>query len=162
MQDKVVKPVQILDYRPTLKHHFAELARPWLLEVLNGNLEKEDQFTLTHPDQAYLQTGGFLFFARYKAQIAGCVALKRLDEDSFEFAKLFIHPSFRKLGIATKLIARCITRSKENEAKELWLQTTLAMPKAHQLYYKLGFIDQDAPATMTVLRRTEKIMCKAL
>ena len=130
--------------------------------MLNGELEEEDKFTLTQPEEAYLKTGGFLFFAKYAGEIAGCVVLKRLDDHTFEFAKLFIDPKFRKLGIATKLIERCITRCQENEATELWLQTTMSMPQAHKLYYKLGFEDAVAPPQMMVLERTEKTMFKAL
>ena len=152
-------PVLILDYKPSLKKYFYELVGPWLLGILNGVLEEEDKFTLHNPDIAYVQEGGFLFFVKYQEEIVGCVALKRLDEDSFEFAKLFINPNFRNLGLATKLIERCITRCKENEARELWLQTTLSMPQAHKLYNKLGFNDKDAPQQMTVLIRTQKIMC---
>lgn len=37
----------------------------------------------------------------------------------------------------------------------------MSMPKAHQLYDKLGFDDQAAPPQMTVLKRMEKVMCKA-
>ncbi len=154
--------ISIIDYRPSLKQKFYDLAAPWLESVLNGQLEEEDEFTLSHPDKAYLETGGFLFFAKYKKEIAGCVVLKRLDETSFEFAKLFIDPKYRKMGIATTLIERCITRGKENEADTLWLQTTMSMPQAHRLYYKLGFDDRPAPPAMTVLNRTEKIMCKSL
>jgi N-acetylglutamate synthase-like GNAT family acetyltransferase len=95
----------------------------------------------------------------HKNKVVGCVALKRLDEKTFEFAKLFIDPNARNLGIATKLIERCITRCKENDATQLWLQTTMSMPEAHKLYYKLGFVDRKAPRQMTVLKRTEKIMC---
>ena len=154
--------VRIVDYRPDLKHHFYELAAPWLKEVLGGNLEEEDTLTLSHPEKAYLQTGGFLFFALYKEEVVGCVVLKRLDKDTFEFAKLFIKPTARKMGLATRLIERCITRCMENEVRELWLQTTLSMPQAHQLYYKLGFQDRPAPPQMDVLQRTEKTMCKQL
>ncbi|RNC80035.1 MAG: GNAT family N-acetyltransferase [Balneola sp.] len=154
--------VKVVDYKPSLKKYFSDLATPWLKDVLDGELEEEDKFTLSNPDKAYIETGGFVFFARYKEDIVGCVALKRLDEDSFEFAKLFISPDYRKMGIATKLIERCITRCMENEADTLWLQTTLSMPKAHKLYYKLGFDDREAPPQMAVLDRTEKIMCKSL
>ena len=154
--------VTIIDYRPSLKRCFYDLAAPWLKNVLNGELEEEDKFTLSNPDKAYIETGGFLFFAKYKEKIAGCVVLKRLDETSFEFAKLFIAPDYRKMGIATKLIERCITRCKENEVNSLWLQTTMSMPQAHRLYYKLGFVDKTAPPQMAVLKRTEKIMCKPL
>lgn len=156
------KSVKIVDYKPSLKKHFYSLAGPWLLTVLNGELEEEDKFTLNNPDIAYLEKGGFLFYAIYGIDVVGCVALKRLDEDTFEFAKLFINPEYRQLGIATKLIERCISRSKENQIKELWLQTTMSMPQAHRLYYKLGFIDRKAPAQMNVLKRTEKVMCLEL
>lgn len=154
--------VKIVDYKPSLKKYFYALAGPWLLGVLNGELEEEDKFTLYNPDKAYLENGGFLFYAKFKTEIVGCVALKRLNEDTFEFAKLFIDPNFRKLGIATKLIERCISRCMENDAKELWLQTTMGMPQAHRLYYKLGFNDGMAPPQMHVLERTEKIMCLSL
>ena len=154
--------IQVLDYRPGLKKHFYELAGPWLLEVLKGKLEEDDKYTLRNPEKAYLNEGGFLFYAQYKSKIVGCVALKRLDDQRFEFAKLFIKPDHRKLGIATLLIERCISRCKENYAKELWLQTTMKMPEAHKLYYKFGFIDRKPPKQMDVLKRTEKIMYLAL
>ena len=154
--------VEVLDYKPSLKKYFYELAGSWLKGVLNGKLEKEDEFTLKNPDKAYLETGGFVFFAIHKNKIAGCVALKRLNDDKFEFAKLYIDPETRKLGIATKLIERCISRCKENAATELWLQTTNAMQEAHQLYYKLGFIEAKPPKEMHVLKRTQKVMCLTL
>ncbi|MBE9461698.1 GNAT family N-acetyltransferase [Dyadobacter subterraneus] len=152
------EPLLILDYKPSLKKYFYDLAGNWLLGVLNGVLEEEDQYTLHNPDKAYIEKGGFLFFAMYQNKPVGVVALKRLNEDTFEFAKLFIDPEARKLGIATKLIERCISRCKENNVKQLWLQTTMSMPQAHKLYYKLGFSDQMAPPQMDVLKRTEKIM----
>jgi DNA-binding MarR family transcriptional regulator/N-acetylglutamate synthase-like GNAT family acetyltransferase len=152
-------PLKILDYKPSLKKQFYELAGNWLLGVLKGTLEEEDKFTLHNPDKAYLDEGGFVFYALIKNKVVGVVALKRLDENTFEFAKLFIDPNARNSGIATKLIERCITRCKENEATQLWLQTTMSMPEAHKLYYKLGFVDRKAPKQMTVLKRTEKIMC---
>jgi len=157
-----VRRITVVDYRPQLKPAFQQLVRPWLLEVLHGKLEKEDEFVLEHPEQAYLDTGGFIFFAQVHGSsppgIAGCVVLKRLNGDHFEFAKLYIKNDYRNLGIATRLIERCITRCRENEATRLWLQTTLRMPAAHKLYYKLGFKDSPAPPHMHVLARTEKIM----
>jgi DNA-binding MarR family transcriptional regulator/N-acetylglutamate synthase-like GNAT family acetyltransferase len=150
--------IAVLDYKPSLKKYFYELAGNWLLGVLKGTLEEEDKFTLKNPDKAYLDKGGFLFFALHQNKVVGCVALKRLDENTFEFAKLFIDPSARNLGIATRLVERCISRCRENEATQLWLQTTMAMPEAHQLYYKLGFEDRKPPKQMDVLKRTEKAM----
>ena len=162
IQQSTPGEVVILDYAPYLKDHFYNLTGYWLLGILKGTLEEEDEFTLRHPDQAYLERGGFVFFAQYHEQIVGCVALKRLTPRTFEFAKLFIDPSHRGLGIATKLIERCMSRCRENQATELWLQTNMSMPEAHRLYEKLGFTDQMAPEAMDVLARTERIMVKEL
>ncbi|WP_221390183.1 GNAT family N-acetyltransferase [Dyadobacter sp. NIV53] len=93
--------------------------------------------------------------------MVGCVALKRLDGDTLEFARLIIAKVARNLGIATKLIERCITRD-ENNTKELLLQTTIQMPEAHKLYYKLGFEDKPGPVQMRIVKRTEKIMVMQL
>jgi N-acetylglutamate synthase-like GNAT family acetyltransferase len=158
VSDPIKDQVLILDHKPSLKKYFYELAAPWLLDVLNGSFEEDDKYTLHNPEVAYLQNGGFIFYAKYKEEIVGCVALKRLDEHTFEFAKLFIDPDHRKHGIGTKLIERCVSRCKENDAQQLWLQTTLSMPQAHKLYYKLGFDDREPPSQMLVLQRTEKIM----
>lgn len=166
MDARVKAPAQpalhILDYRPSFKQHFYDLAAPWLQQMLGGKLEEEDEHTLSHPEEAYIKTGGFLFFAQLDSQVVGCVVLKRLSEHAFEFAKLFVKPEHRQHGIATKLIQRCITRCMENAATELWLQTTHAIPEAHQLYSKLGFVDRPAPPQMAVLKRTQKIMCMVL
>lgn len=158
VNEELEEQVKILDYRPTLKHHFYDLAGYWLLGVTRGKLEEEDEFTLHNPDKAYLEKGGFVFFAKYKSEIVGCVALKRLNEDSFEFAKLFVDPAYRELGIATKLVERCISRCKENAVKELWLQSTASMKQAHGLYVNMGFADQPAPPQMDILERSEKVM----
>jgi len=150
--------VQVVDFKPSLKTHFYELAGKWLSAMLNGKLEDEDVVALKNPEKIYLANGGFVFFALYKNKVVGCVALKRLSEDKFEFCKLYVDPEARKLGIATKLIERCITRCRENNASQLWLQTTNELQEAHKLYYKLGFEDSKPPKEMDVLKRTQKIM----
>lgn len=150
--------INILDYTPSLKQSFKTLVGNWLSEMLHDKFEEEDLFTLNNPDVAYLLNGGFVFFAEYNNEIVGCVALKKIDENKFEFAKLIVKKEARKLGVATKLIERCITRCNENRISELWLQTTNKLTEAHRLYYKMGFIDKDAPDSMSVLKRTNKIM----
>lgn len=149
---------QIVDYRPSLKKYFYELAGNWQLSVLNGTLEEEEKFALENPEKAYLESGGFVFFAINQNKVVGCIGLKRLNDETFELTKLFIDHQMRNLGIATKLIERCITRCKENEVSQLWLQTTMQQPEANQLFYKFGFEDKKAPEPMNVLKRTEKIM----
>jgi N-acetylglutamate synthase-like GNAT family acetyltransferase/DNA-binding MarR family transcriptional regulator len=154
--------IRIVDYKPSLKEYFNKLAGKWLPGLPDYKIAKEDKFALDNPDQAYILHGGFVFFAVYEGEVVGTVALKRLDEDSFEFASLFIDPEYRNLGIATKLIEKCISRCRENRAEELWVQSDRSMPEAHELYSKLGFKEREAPIQMQVYKRTEKIMCMSL
>jgi N-acetylglutamate synthase-like GNAT family acetyltransferase/DNA-binding MarR family transcriptional regulator len=156
------EPVHIIDYRPSLKNHFHELAGPWLTGGENGSLQEEGGFLLQNPDESFFMEGGFLFYARYRDQIVGCVALKRLDESSFEFTKLYINPNYRNLGIATLLIERCISRCIENETTELWLQSGMSSPEEEKLYAKFGFSEQETPVQMLVSEGMEKIMCLEL
>lgn len=79
-----------------------------------GTLEEEDKFTFHNSDKLYLGARSFMFFALHEKKIICFVVLKRLDENTYEFAKLF-YPSTRNIGTATKLIERCIIRCKENK-----------------------------------------------
>ena len=89
---KSFSEVKVIDYRPSLKGEFFRLAAPWLIKVLNGQLEVEDEYTLNNPEDAYLREGGFLFFAKYGNSIVGCIVLKRLDEDRFEIRQTLYRP----------------------------------------------------------------------
>ncbi|RZK20742.1 MAG: hypothetical protein EOO43_11005, partial [Flavobacterium sp.] len=62
---ETLQTISIVDYKPSLKKSFYDLSGKWLLELLNGSLDEEDNFTLHHPDQAYLLSGGFIFYALY-------------------------------------------------------------------------------------------------
>ena len=47
-------PICILDYRPSLKKHFYQLAAPWLLDVLNGEIANENRLTLHRSEERRL------------------------------------------------------------------------------------------------------------
>jgi DNA-binding MarR family transcriptional regulator/N-acetylglutamate synthase-like GNAT family acetyltransferase len=151
--------VVVVDYNPGLAKHFFELEGPWLTEEENGSLKEEGGISLSKPDEAHFIEGGFLFYARYKSQIVGFAALKRLDDQSFEFANLFINPIYRNLGVEHKLIGRCICRCKENEALELWLQTNETIPDHLKIFEEMGFVERAAPEQLKVQEETKKVMC---
>ncbi len=154
--------VVVVDYSPGLNKHFHELAGPWLTEELNGTLKEEDGIALRNPDEKYFIEGGFLFYAKYKDQIVGFVALKRLDDSTFEFANFYVQPNYRHLEIENLLIERCISRCMENEVSELWLQTSISKNEAHLIYDALDFIDKAPPPGMKLQEQTKKTMCLEL
>lgn len=154
--------VVVVDYKPGLNKHFHELAGPWLTEELNGKLKEEDGIALPNPNEKHFTEGGFLFYAKYKEQIVGFVALKRLDDNTFEFSNLYIHPNYKNLGIENSLIERCISRCTENEANELWLQTSIRKTEAQLVYDALSFVDKAPHPGMKLQEETKKAMCLEL
>lgn len=157
-----LESINIVDYKPGLDKHFYELAGPWLIGEANGHLEEHEGVTLQSPEEAHFMEGGFLFFARRKDQIVGFVSLKRLDDDTFEIAKLYVNPNCQNFGVDSKMIERCISRCMENDASELWVQITLNMQETPKLYANHGFSDKEAPSQMLVREGSEKVMCLEL
>jgi DNA-binding MarR family transcriptional regulator/N-acetylglutamate synthase-like GNAT family acetyltransferase len=155
-------PVAVLDYNPALNQHFYELAGPWLTEELNGSLKEEGGITLETPEAEHFMNGGFIFYARYKDQIVGFVALKRLDEQAFEFTWPYIHPNYHKLEIEKIFLERCICRCIENQAIELWSQTSIRKTEAYELFRTMGFEDCEAHPKMKVQEETKRVMCLKL
>ena len=156
------EPIVVVDYKPELNKLFHELAGPLLTEELNGQLKEEDGVALEDPDADHFMNGGFYFYARYKDQIVGFVALKRLDDKAFEFTQPYIHPNYKNLEIEKLFLERSMTRCNENQAHELWLQTSIRKTDSHELYKTLGFVDNTAHPNMVVQEQTKRVLSLTL
>lgn len=150
--------VVVLDFKPGLSQHFHELAGPWLTEEVDGQLKEEDGISLEDPDPDHLMNGGFYFYARYREKIVGFVALKRLDDNAFEFTLPYIHPNYRKHKIETTMLERCISRCFENRASELFIQTYIRKTAAYGLFLSFGFEDSKAHPKMVIHEQTKRVM----
>ena len=69
----------------------------------------------------------------------GCGALRPIDKESIELKRFFVDPSFRKKGIATKLLVFLETKAKSLGFKIIRLETGIKQLEAIQLYKKFGF-----------------------
>ena len=69
---------------------------------------------LTELPGKYSPPDGRLLLAYYKNDLAGCIALKKLSDDSSEMKRLFVKPRYRRLGIGRKLIAEIISEAKKS------------------------------------------------
>jgi putative acetyltransferase len=87
----------------------------------------------------YQPPQGALLVASTDAAVAGCVALRRLDEHAGEMKRLYVRPQFRGSGLGRQLIERVIIAAREAGYDELRLDTLPSMIAAQDLYRKLGF-----------------------
>ena len=89
----------------------------------------------------YAPPQGALLIAQAGADVAGCVALRRLDDNAGEMKRLYVRPAFRGLGIAERLIASIVGAARDAGYCELRLDTLADMLSAQSLYRKLGFVE---------------------
>jgi DNA-binding MarR family transcriptional regulator/ribosomal protein S18 acetylase RimI-like enzyme len=137
--------VQIVDYRPAFKKHFASLNYEWLEE--DFAIEDIDRRMLEDPNGFILKQGGAIMFALNGEDIVGTCALLMREDGDVELVKMAVAPSFRGRGIGRLLTLQTIDRAKALGARKIVLATSPRLLVANVLYKSLGFkITTEGPA----------------
>ena len=87
----------------------------------------------------YANPEGQLLLARYQGQPAGCVGLRRLDEQFCEMKRLFVTTQFHGQGIGRSLAETLIESARSNGYQSMRLDTGIHQTVAQKLYQRLGF-----------------------
>ena len=88
---------------------------------------------------AYAQPDACFILAMWEGMVAGCVAMRRLDDRTCEMKRLYVRPSFRGLGIGRLLVEVLIGRARATEYETMKLDTISTLETAIRLYEALGF-----------------------
>ena len=115
---------------------FLEYARSLNFSLCFQSFEKE----LAELPGEYAPPQGRLLLATRGSQLAGCVALHKLEEAICEMKRLYVRPQFRGKGLGRVLAERVVADAREIGYKRLRLDTVEpVMRGAVALYRKLGF-----------------------
>lgn len=88
----------------------------------------------------YAQPDGRLLLATAETCLAGCIAMRKLEDGVCEMKRLFVRQEFRGCGIGVELIERLIEEARSESYASMRLDTLpWKMGKAVDLYRSYGF-----------------------
>jgi GNAT superfamily N-acetyltransferase len=91
----------------------------------------------------YAPPDGALILALVDGQVAGCVALRRIEQDVCEIKRLFVREAYRGLGLGRALVGRAVTEAQTRHYRLMRLDTLPSMGAALALYEAMGFVATD-------------------
>ena len=131
-----IENVEIIAYQPKYANHFYKLNVEWLEKYFY--VEPYDEKVLSNPQKYVLDTGGFIFFAKYNNEIIGVVSLIN-QKTFFELSKMAVTAGYQGLKIGQKLMDFCIQFAKNQQWKSITLYSQKKLVPAINLYKKTGF-----------------------
>jgi ribosomal protein S18 acetylase RimI-like enzyme len=124
------------DQISAVRELFLEYAKSLNFSLCFQSFEKE----LAVLPGEYAPPAGRLLLAAHGSQLAGCVALHKLEKEICEMKRLYVRPQFRGEGLGRVLAERIVADAREIGYKRLRLDTVEpVMRSAVALYRKLGF-----------------------
>lgn len=94
---------------------------------------------LVHLDKKYGRPDGRLYLVYCGEKLAGCIGLKKFDEQNGEVKRLYVRPGFRGKHLGELLLKQIINDAREIGYSHLLLDTLPFLKSAVRLYENHGF-----------------------
>jgi GNAT superfamily N-acetyltransferase len=92
----------------------------------------------------FLPPNGRLMLAFIDKNACGTGCLKRIDKVTGEIKRMYVNPSFRKIGAGRAILQSLLNAAKETGYRKVRLDSPKFMEAAHSLYRSFGFQDISA------------------
>ena len=102
----------------------------------------------------YGRPEGRLYLALWEGEAAGCIALRKLDEQRCEMKRLYVRPAFRGHRVGDALVDRILQDARAIGYRHMLLDTLPFLESAIHMYQKRGFYEipcyNDSPVETTI------------
>lgn len=96
---------------------------------------------LEHLEDKYGLPAGRLYLALCDGNAAGCIALRKIDDELCEMKRLYVRPGFRGAKLGERLIEKIMTDARGIGYRHMLLDTLPFLEAAIHTYKKLGFYE---------------------
>lgn len=103
------------------------------------NYEEE----LAHPEEKYGPPDGRLYVAYCDGKPAGCIGLRKIDDQNCEMKRLYVRPEFRGKRVGCLLVERILADARRIGYSHMLLDTLPFLHSAIRLYRKYGFVETE-------------------
>lgn len=114
---------------------------------------------IKHLEIKYGKPYGSLYLAYYDGELAGCIGLRKIDEQNCEMKRLYVRPKFRGKRIGNQLIQKIIEDAKQIGYSHMLLDTLPFLESALYMYKKYGFYEiesyNDSPMSTSIYMKLD-------
>jgi putative acetyltransferase len=133
----LIRDASIPDELPIVRELFKEYAAGLGVDLCFQGFAEE----LAGLPGKYCKPEGGIWLAFVGDDVAGCVALRPIDDEHGEIKRLFVRSQFRGFGLGRKLAERALQAAAEAGFQGVRLDTLPSMGDAIALYRSLGFTE---------------------
>lgn len=112
-----------------------------------------------HLETKYGIPYGRLYLAYFNEELAGCIGLRKIDEQNCEMKRLYVRPQFRGKKIGDRLIRKIIEDAREIGYSHMLLDTLPFLKSAIHMYKKYGFNEieryNDSPMNTSIYMKLD-------
>ena len=157
-----LKIVPAYDFPKAISTLFSEYTEmliagdPLFQEYLNiQNYDEE----LEHLDIKYGLPSGRLYLALCDRKLAGCIGLRKIDDQNCEMKRLYVRPAFRGKNIGGELIQQILKDAKKIGYSHMLLDTLPFLKSAIHMYKAYGFYEipsyNDSPMNTSIYMKLD-------
>jgi len=128
--------LKIISFKEEYSNYFRDLNIEWLEKYFQ--VEKHDKEVLNNAKAYIIDKGGYIFFALYKGEVVGTVALMN-EAEGYELSKMAVSSKYQGLKIGQQLLQFSIHFARNKGWSELLLYSNTILKNAIYIYRKYGF-----------------------